>query len=88
MTRRNTHPLIGTWVGEEITATFTATGRRDWIGHPDVPGGMQECEAIEDVELHSVSILGNDVRLSILPDVVKDIIFEQHTEIEKWENAE
>ena len=82
MTRRNRWPLVATYEGEEITVHFTATGVRDWIGHPDAINGTQECESVEDIEIHSVEMFGTPVPLSALPDIVMDLLHDLHTEVE------
>lgn len=82
MTRRNRWPLVATYTGEEITVHFTATGVRGWYGHPDVPNGTQECESIENIEVHSVDMFGKPVPFDAMPDVVKDMLHALHDEVE------
>lgn len=87
MVKKNSWPVIGTYSGEEISITFTATGVRDWIGHPDVPNGTQECESIEDVQLLSVEVFGKEYPVSSFPDWLQEVFLNQASEVE-WEDAE
>jgi len=61
--------LVGTYSGEELTVTFTATEAGD---------------TVENVEVHSVELLGVSVRFHDMPAVAHERIMALRSEIE-WE---
>jgi hypothetical protein len=58
----------GTYEGEELEVSFTASASDDWMGDPSVPNGTVDLVSFNDIKLDKVTILGIEVELATLPE--------------------
>lgn len=76
---------VGTYNGEEMTVIFTAKAERCDYGVERSPVWYEVDPAT--IEVHSLEILGRDVKFDELPEVIRDAILDLSDEVE-FENEE
>lgn len=86
MTRHASRLVTGTYPGEEITVTFTATMQRDWEGDGAVVNGLRPVETLDlgSIECARLEILGREIEYHTLPDEVQQLISSLSDEVEDW----
>lgn len=80
----NTH---GTYFDDSISISFSANVVPDYIGDPSVPNGTKSIEAIEDIEIDTLSILEINItkaELALFPTKLQEALQALHEEVE-WE---